>query len=188
MKDEHRISEESARVRDINSFFSRYIQGKQRNDVGWLLAQCIANQNYTRFHSYDKQIWGFIYRGKSSRSAWLRSINDLESAKKVIRNLCKRLDRSSLTGLKALRLMSGEARQARSAVAKLGGQSRALKSRAYLAKTVAFVYWKDWQEGRLTFKSGAAFIRFVLTKIDIESEKTVLRWMKKWTAESKRVD
>ncbi|MEJ7746147.1 MAG: hypothetical protein WKF61_05220 [Luteimonas sp.] len=48
------------------------------------------------------------------------------------------------------------------------------------AKNEAFVLWQDWQSGHVLHKSGAAFARYVVERLPIESTKTVERWMQTW--------
>lgn len=52
------------------------------------------------------------------------------------------------------------------------------------AKRNAFKLWQDWQGGRASHKSGAAFARFVCGACPtLESPTTVERWVRKWAAE-----
>lgn len=53
------------------------------------------------------------------------------------------------------------------------------------AKLEAFNRWMAWQNGNATHKSGAAFARYIVETLPIESTKTVERWMQAWRKEMK---
>jgi hypothetical protein len=53
------------------------------------------------------------------------------------------------------------------------------------AKQNAFNQWVAWQNGAVTYKSGAAFARHIVETLPIENTKTVERWMQAWRKEMK---
>jgi hypothetical protein len=53
------------------------------------------------------------------------------------------------------------------------------------AKQNAFNQWVAWQNGAVTYKSGAAFARHIVETLPIENTKTVERWMQAWRKETK---
>lgn len=85
------------------------------------------------------------------------------------------------------RLMNARtARKAALEERRLGGKAKAANDPKQKAKSEAFALWKDWQTGETLHKSGAAFARYVVDKLDVlDSTKTVERWVTQWHREAK---
>lgn len=70
--------------------------------------------------------------------------------------------------------------------ARVNAAKRVARDPKTKAKLDAHQLWLNWQHGSQLHKSGAAFARFVVDTLPIESEKTVERWMREWRAQSAR--
>lgn len=78
-------------------------------------------------------------------------------------------------------------RKAFSERGRLAAEAMLAKSPKQAAKAKAKELWLEWQNGRAIHKSGAAFARHVVRTLpDIESEKSVERWVTEWREEAKK--
>jgi len=72
-------------------------------------------------------------------------------------------------------------KQARRDLARRAAAVRLERSPKQAEKSCAHALWKDWQAGKLSFRSGAGFARYVMDKVPgLRNQKVIEGWVTGW--------